>query len=123
VGALGLCFSKVAQDLFDAVLVLDGLVEAEFDLGHTPEPNAAADLSPKEGGGALECSLGVTPCRRLAERGVEDVRHLKVSRHFHARQCNEADAGVMDLAASQHLAQLLADLVSNAIRTEALRHN
>ena len=37
----------------------------------------------------------------VAERGVEDARQLQVGRHLHARQRDEADARVVDVAAAE----------------------
>ena len=58
----------------------------------------------------------------VAERRVVDARQLQVGRHLHARERDEADAGVVHLAAGEHLAQLLADLFADAIGTMAMSH-
>ena len=122
VRAGGFLFVKVAEDLFDAVLVLDRLVEPELDFGNPAQADARADLAAEERRRPLQRLLRLDPLLRIAERGVEDLGDLEVGRDLHARERDEADARVVDVAAGQHLAQFLADLIPDTIRTVALRH-
>src|SRR5688572_17468971 len=122
VRASGFLFMKVAEDLFDAVLVLDGLVEPELDFGNPAQADARADLAAEERRRPLERLLRLDPLFRIAERRVEDLGDLEVGRDLHARERDEADARVVDVAPGQHLAQLLADLIPDAIRSISLRH-
>src|SRR5919106_4755653 len=114
--------TKVAQDLLDAVLVLNRLVEAEFDFWHPAQADAGADLTPEERRGPLEGFLRLEPGLRIAERRVEDFRDLQVGRDLDAGERDEADARVVHVPAGQHLAQLLADLIPHTVRTIPLRH-
>ena len=58
----------------------------------------------------------------VAHRRVVDARQLQIGRDLHPRQGDEADAGIVHGAAAEQLAQLLANLVADAIRTMSLRH-
>src|SRR6188508_2610199 len=53
---LGLQF---LEDLLDAILVGDGLVEEELELGHAAKPDPLGDLAAQEGEGAPERLLGL----------------------------------------------------------------
>src|SRR5688572_13687494 len=120
-GTLRFLLVQVAQDLLDAILVHDRLVEVELDLRHAAQPQPAADLPPEERCGPLERLFGLAPRLRIAERRVVDTGQLEVGRDLDARQGDEADAGVVDVAAGEHLAQFLANLIGDAIGTEAHR--
>src|SRR5947207_10913675 len=111
---------EVLQDLFDAVLVLDRFVEPELDLGHPAQAQPAADLAAEKRRGAIERTRRLLPRLLIAERGVEDARDLQVGCHLHARQRDEADARVVDLASAEDLADDVADLFADAIGT--VRH-
>ena len=67
------------QQLFDAVLMPDALVELEVDFGRAAQPEPLADLPAHEAGGALERARGVLARRRVAEAGVEHARVLQVA--------------------------------------------
>src|SRR5688572_21754328 len=123
IGCVGVLFVEVAQDLLDAVLMGNRLVEAEVDLGHAPQPQPAGNLPPEKRRGALERLRGFLAGLRVAKRRVKHVRHLQICRHPHARHRDEADARIVDVAAGEHRAQLLADLVANPSGTEALSHD
>ena len=55
---------ELLQDLLDAVLVRDRLVEPELELGDAPQLHPAADLAPQERRGAVERLLRVLARRR-----------------------------------------------------------
>src|SRR3954453_18007980 len=93
--ALRFFFVKVTQDLLDTVLVGNRLVEAEFELRHAPEGQDAANLSSQEGRGADQRLGGFLARLLVAKRRIEDARLLEIRRHFHSRQGNEADAGIV----------------------------
>ena len=63
--ALPVFLAQVAKDLFDTILLLDGLVEAELELRHTPEAQPAPDLPAEKGGGAFERERRLPPCLRV----------------------------------------------------------
>src|SRR5687767_4676824 len=110
---------QLAQDLLDTILVHHRFVELEMELRHPAQLQALADALAEEAGGALQ------RLRRLAAGGlvsqcrVVDARDLEIGRDLHAGQGDEADARVVHLAAAQQHAQLLPDLVADAIRTVA----
>jgi hypothetical protein len=60
---------EVLQDLFDAVLVLDRLVEPELDLGHAAQAQPGADLAAEKRRGAIERARRLLP-RLLSPRDV-----------------------------------------------------
>jgi hypothetical protein len=111
---------QIPDDLLDAILVRDRLVEAEFDLRRAPEAQALADLPPHERRGALKRARGVLLRSVIAQAGVEDAGELEIGSHGHARQRDESDPRVVDLASQQHLAELLANLIADTVRT--MRH-
>src|SRR5688572_31425224 len=51
-------FVQIAQDLLDAILVRDGLVELEVDLGNAPQLQPGAQLAAEERRGPIECLFG-----------------------------------------------------------------
>jgi hypothetical protein len=101
--------------LLDPVLMLDGLVESELDERHAPEAETSADLSTEEWRGPLERSGGLVSGCRVAERRVKDARNLEVPGDIHPGERDKADARVADIAACEHLAQILTDLVADAV--------
>src|SRR2546425_9574339 len=114
---------KVAQDLLDPVLALDRLVEPEFELRNAAQPQAPADVPPHERRGAIQRPRRLPARFLIAERRVVDARELQVGRHRHAGERDEADAGIVDRAAAQQLAQLVAYLFTDAVGTVAHRSN
>src|SRR5262245_885937 len=40
-------FVEFAEDLLDAILVADGFVELEVELGYAPQPQAFAEMAPE----------------------------------------------------------------------------
>src|SRR5436190_6909956 len=121
--ALRVLLMNVSKDLLDAVLVLDRFVEAElnfWDVSQMMQP--AADLAAEKSGGALERPRRVLARFLIAEARVEHARQLQVRRHLYARQRDEADAGVVDLAAGEDVAQFLANLVADSVGPVALCH-
>src|SRR5688572_15954006 len=91
------------------------LVELKVQLRDAPQLQPIADTAAEEAGCPLQGLRGLTPGRFVAERCVVDARDLQVRRDFDARQGDEPDSRVMHRAASQQLAQLLSDLVADAI--------
>src|SRR2546423_6882129 len=75
--ALGVLFVDVAEDLLDAVLVRDRLVEPELDLRYAPELQAGFDLAPGETGRAPQGAGRLLAGVLIAEARVEDTRHLE----------------------------------------------
>src|SRR3954454_5648818 len=59
------------QDLFDAVVLLDRLVEHPGEFGHTFELEPPSDVTAQEGRGALQRLGRVFPRLGIADRGVE----------------------------------------------------
>src|SRR5438105_5925481 len=96
--ALRVFLVEVAEDLLDAVLVLDRFVEAELELRDAAQTEPPADLAAEERRRALEGARGLLTRFRIAEGRVEDARDLQVRGDLHARQRDEADARVVDLA-------------------------
>ena len=109
------------QDLFDAVVLLDRLVEHPGELGHTFELQPAADVPPQERRGALQRPGRVLPRFRVADRGVEHARLLQVGRDLDVGDGEEADARVVDLAGEQ-FGELSPDLVADTGGSGSLRH-
>src|SRR5258705_2510446 len=120
--ALRVLLVDVAEDLFDAVLVGDRLVEPELDLRHAPELQPRADLAPEEAGRPLQRARRLGARLLVAEAGVEDARHLEVRGDLHARQRDEPDARVVDFAAGEHFAEDVADLFPDSVWPVALSH-
>src|SRR3954452_2109350 len=109
------------QDLFDAVVLLDRLVEHPGELGHTFELEPPSDVTPQEGRGALQRLGRVFPRLGIANRGVEDTRLLQVGRHLDVGDGEKADPRVVDLAGEQ-FGELSADLVTDTGGSGSLRH-
>jgi hypothetical protein len=120
--ALRLFLVQVAQDLFDAVLVRDRFVESERELGNPAQPEDAADPPAQERRRAPERLLGLAPRFLVAEAGVEDARQLQVRRDLHARQRDEPDPWIVHRATAEQRAQLVADLLADAIGSVTLGH-
>src|SRR5678816_891592 len=112
-------FVQIAQDLLDAVLVPDGFVELELQLRHASQLEAFADLTAEEAGRAVESFRRLLPRLRVAHGRVVDARQLQVWRHLDAGERDEPDTRVVHRAAAGQLAQLLSDLVADAVRTMA----
>ena len=68
------------QDLLDAGLVGDRLVEDELDVGHAPQPQALSELPPHERRDALQGAFACSRAPQVAERRVVDARELQVRR-------------------------------------------
>src|SRR5712691_6151302 len=113
----GLVGVQIPQDLFDSVLALDRLVEPELELRDAAQPQAPADLTPQEGRGAIEGPRRLLARFLIAERRVVDARELQVGRDSHAGERDEANTGIVDRAAAEQLAQLVADLFTDAVGT------
>ena len=109
------------QQLLDAILVPDALVELEVNLRRPSETEPLADLAPHEARGAFERARGVLACGLIAEAGVVDAGMLQVGRHVHARHGHEADAGIVQLA-RDHRRDLRANLIGDALRSGTLAH-
>src|SRR5688500_2872776 len=89
-GAARVLRVEIAQDLLDAVLVLDRLVELEVELGDAPQLQPAADLAAEEWRGTLEGARRVLARLLVAQRGVVDARRLQVGGDLDAREGDEA---------------------------------
>src|SRR5436190_10914362 len=112
----------LVQELFDTVLSGDRFVVVKLELGRTPQTQRLADAAAQERRGAGERPGGVlsrgpvvAARRRSRERCVVDARELQVGRHLDARQRQEPDAGIVDLARNQ-VGELAADLIRYSIR-------
>ena len=112
-------FVELAQDLLDPILVSDGLVELKLQLGHAPQLQAIADVTPEEPGRACESLCGLFARLLVAHRRVVDARQLQVWRDFDACERDEPDTGVVHRAAAEQLAQLLSDLIADAVWSES----
>src|SRR6266511_1129430 len=66
--------ANLLQQLFDAILVRDRLVEHERQFGCVPEPQPLADLAPHERRGALERFAAVRTRLGIAHRRIKDAR-------------------------------------------------
>ena len=111
---------QIAQDLLDAVLVRHRFVERNSSSG------TRRSRSRRRPGGGRTASRapaprGLLPRFCVAHRRV-DTRASCRSGDLHAGQGDEADAGIVHLAAAEQLAQLLANLIADAIRAMSLRH-
>src|SRR5688500_8905766 len=111
-------FMEIAEDLLDPVLVGDRFIEMELQFGHAAELQPASDLTPEERRRAFERLLGLAPRLRIAHRRVIDARELQVRRDLDPGQGDEPDARIVDDPAREQQAQLLQDLVADAIGTE-----
>ena len=98
---------QLVEDLLDAILAGDRLVVDELQLG-----DALAAAAARRSGGAGTAWRGRAPCALscarllVAEHGVVDARQLQVGADLHARERDEADARVVDLAASSSASSL-----------------
>src|SRR5262245_43284642 len=122
-GAPRVFFVKVAQNLFNPVLVCDRFVEPEFELGDAAQLQPRADLAAEEACGARERTRRLLSRVGIAQACVEDARQLQVCSDLHTRQRDEPDARVVDLAAAEDFAQLLSNLVADSVRPVALCHS
>src|SRR5687767_10195249 len=112
-------FVELAQNLLDTILMADRFVELKLEFGNAPQPQAIAEMAPEKPGRALERLRRLHAGGIVAEAGVIDARLLQVGGHLHARQRDEADARVVHRAAAEQPAQLLPDLVADAIWSES----
>src|SRR5688572_11941419 len=108
-------FVELAQNLLDTILMADRFVELKLEFGNAPQAQAIAEMAPEKPGRALERLRRLHAGGIVAEAGVIDARLLQVGGHLHARQRDEADARVVHRAAAEQPAQLLPDLVADAI--------
>ena len=114
-------FVDLVDELLDARVLLDRLVEAELELRHAAQAEPAGELPAHERHGALQRLAGVLARLAGGHRRVVDARDLKVGREVHARHGDESHAGVMDLA-REDVADLFPDLVAKAIGAVSLWH-
>src|SRR5688500_15275863 len=120
-GTAGLSIAKVLQQLFDAVLMPDTLVEGEQNLRRPAQPQPLADLPAHESCGPIERARRVLARRRIAEAGVEHPGMLEIGAHLNAGHRHEADPGIVQLARN-HRRDLGADLVGDTIWSGSLSH-
>src|SRR5262245_11216969 len=92
---------KLVQELLDAVLARNRLVVDECQLGSPLQPQPRANLAAQKRRGAVERAPCVNSGLLVAERGVEHPRQLQVGRDLDARQGDEADPRIVDLARQQ----------------------
>src|SRR5688572_5935082 len=78
------CVGDFAQQLLDAILVADALVELEGDFRGAAQAKALADLPPHEAGRALEGAGSGLARRGVAEARVEHARVLQIWTYLHA---------------------------------------
>jgi len=109
------------QQALDPILMLDRFVEDERELRDAPQPEAAPQLAPHEGRGALERAAGIAAGRGIAKRREIDTGVLQVRRDLHARDRQEAEAGVVELARN-HVGDFSPNLIAHSIGTGSLRH-
>src|SRR5262249_1957762 len=103
----------LVEELLDSILAGDRFIVEELELGHALQPQPRADLPPQKRRGALEGAGGVPARRVVAERRVRHAGVLQVRRHRDARDGDEPDAGIVDVAREQ-LRDLAADLIADA---------
>ena len=121
-GALRLFFVEVAQDLLDAILMRDRFIESELELRHAPQAQPSPDVAPKKRRCPLERRRRVAARRCVSHHGVEDPRQLQVGGHLDTSQGDEADAGVVNDPTTEELAELLPNLIADAIGSVPLCH-
>src|SRR5262249_53962621 len=107
---------ELEQNALEPILGFHAFVEVKLQFGDAPESNPAPDLSAEKRGRATERALGLLARPLVAHERVVHARQLKVWRHLDARERDKPDARIVDVA-QQELAELLANLFSDAIRT------
>ena len=105
----------------DPFLVLDTRVEFEAKLRHASQLDALAELTAEEWCRALERAPRLGARLLVAHLRVVHAHELQVGRHLDPGERHEADARIVHFAQEQ-LADLLANLLGDAIRTGSLRH-
>src|SRR5688572_4751729 len=110
-----------SQQLLDAVLMPDALVELESHFRRPPQAKALADLPPHEACRAIERAGGVLARGRVAEARIEHARVLQVGADLHASDGDESHAGIVQLARDHH-ADFRANRIRDALRSRALTH-
>ena len=112
---------EIVQELLDPVLAGDGLVVDELELRDAPQTKAGSNLTAQERNRPLQAARRVAARPVVAERSEEHASVLQIRRHLNARDRDEPDARVVNVAREQ-LAELAADLVGDALWTGTLRH-
>ena len=120
-GLAALLLSDLLEQLFDPVLMADGFVEGELQLGRATQSQPLADLPPHEPGGTFERPRGVFLRRRIAQARVEHARVLQIGADLHARHRHEPDTGIVQLA-RDHGRHFGANLIRNTFWSGSLAH-
>ncbi len=115
------CVGDLFQQLCDAVLVPDTLIELELHFRRPAQAEALADLPAHEARCPLECASSVLSGSGIAEARVEHTGVLQVGAHLHTGDGDEPDAWIVQLARDDH-ADFRANLVRDALRSRALAH-
>src|SRR5512139_3287549 len=121
-GPLRLFRVEVAQNLLDSILVRDRFIESELQFGHAPQTQPSSDVTSEEWRGPLERRRGIAARRGVAHHGVEHARQLQVRGHLDTSQGDETDPGIMDHTTTEELAELLPNLIADAIGSVSLSH-
>src|SRR5262245_3799410 len=87
--ALRIFLVQIAQDLLDAILIGDRFIESEFEFGHPPQAQLAADMPAEERRRTLERLRRLLARRSIAHRRVEHACLLKVGRDLDAGERDE----------------------------------
>src|SRR5687767_14503753 len=119
---IGLTFGlDIEHDPLDAVLLFDALVVEELERRHVLEPEAATDLAAEKRLGPFQRFPGFRLCFVVPDRRVEHARLLKIRRHLHPRDGEEADPRIVHFAGDQ-IRDFGAELVTDTIGAGALSH-
>jgi len=101
----------------DAGYMGAGVFGIELDFGYAAQAQSGADLAAQERCRPAQRLFGFAARLGIAERGVVHARQLQIGRHRDARQRDEADAGIVNRTATEQLADLLPNLIADAIGT------
>ena len=109
------------EQLFNAILLCDRLVEHEYELGRAAQPEPLAYLPTHEGRGARQSLAAVRPRSAIAQGAVVDPRVLQIGADLHAGDGDEAQARVVQIA-RDHTGDLGTNLVGDSVGTCTLAH-
>src|SRR5918993_4009088 len=102
------------QQLLDARLVGDRLVEHERDFRHPSQAQPLRELSAHERCHALQRFFGGPLSRSVAQSRVVDVGNLQVGADTHPRDGHEPHPGIVDIA-REHVAGFRLDLLAQPL--------
>ena len=107
---------ELLEDSLDSILSSDRLVVEEFELGHPPQPQALAELTPEERRGPLQRPRTLALRRCVAHRRVVHPGHLQIRCDLHLGQGQEPHTRIVYLA-SEQLGKLASNLISDSFGT------